>query len=120
MAEEHRWLQRIAQRHPAFSPEHAEAFFKAWKHTGQIRVHDDQDAVCELCGYPRLRYQFLAGQRETGEAMWVGSECVLNFDFPEAAVRARLRRARRELTDAAQAALDEIRYSAMLAQLQPI
>ena len=101
-------------------PENPEAFFEAWKHTGQICVHDDQQAVCELCGYPRLRFQFLVAQRETGEAMWVGSECVLNFDLPEAAVQARLRQARQDFTDAAQAELDEIRYSAMLAELQPI
>jgi len=101
-------------------PESSEAFFKAWKHTGQIRVHEDQDAVCELCGYPRLRYQFLVAQRETGEVMWVGSECVLNFELPESAVQARLRQVRRDQVDAAKAERDDIRYGAMLAQLQPI
>ncbi len=120
MTEGNRWLERIARRHPAFSPEDPEAFFKAWKHSGQIRVHEVQDAVCELCGYPRLRYQFLLAQRETGEAMWVGSECVLNFELPESTVQARLRQVRRDQTDAAQAEQDAVRYSAMLAELQPI
>lgn len=120
MAEEKRWLERIARRHPAFSSENAEEFFNAWKHTGQIRVHDDQNAVCELCGYPRLRYQFLVAQRDTGEAIWVGSECVLNFELPESAVQARLRQVRREQAAEAQAAQDEVRFSAMLTQLQPI
>jgi len=120
MEQERRWLHRIAKRHPEFTPEKAADFFNAWKHTGQIRVHEGQNAVCELCGYPRLRYQFLVAHRVTGEVIWVGSECVLNFEQPDLAVSACQRQARRERASAARAEQDQHRFSAMLAQLHPI
>ena len=120
MAQNERWSRQIHARHPEFSPEQAEEFFSAWKYTGQVRVSEDLDAACELCGYPRLRYRFLVAHHVTGEAMWVGSECLLNFDLPEAAVLARQRQARKEKADAARVEVDEASFGAMLARLHPI
>ena len=88
-----RWKQRLTARYPDFQAgEDEQAFFRQWTHTGQFKDHGKPTAVCDLCGNTGLRYHFLVANRQTGEAIWVGSECVLNFDLSEAAVHARQRR----------------------------
>lgn len=51
-----------------------------WVHTGGFRDYGAPKAVCELCGHTRLRYHFLIANRETGEALWVGSKCIEQFE----------------------------------------
>jgi hypothetical protein len=63
--------------------------YAQWTHTGQFRDHGAAKAVCQLCGNTGLRYHFLVAHRKTGEAIWVGSQCILNFDLPPEVVKAR-------------------------------
>ncbi len=115
------WKQRLAARYPDFRVDEDEpAFFSQWTHTGQFRDHGKQAAVCELCGNTGLRYHFLVANRRTGEAIWVGSQCVLNFDLSERAVLSRQRQARLETEEAANLEATREQLTAMLAQLQGI
>jgi len=116
-----KWKQRLVARYPEFSPEEDEnAFFRQWTHTGQFRDHGKPTAICELCGNTGLRYHFLVANRKTGEAIWVGSQCVLNFDLSEGAVQARQRQARQESEETANLEATREQLTAMLAQLQGI
>jgi hypothetical protein len=89
MAETHRWEPGLAERHPEFEQLGEQTFFRQWRHTGHFRDHGAARAVCDLCGNTRLRYHFLVAHVETGEALWVGSECVLNFSGGRSALQAR-------------------------------
>ena len=71
--------------------------YSQWMHTGQFRDYGTPQAVCQLCGNTGLRYHFLIAHQETGEALWVGSQCVLNFDLSGQAVRERKVRARQQV-----------------------
>jgi len=121
MQKSDQWKQRLAARYPDFRVDEDEnAFFRQWTHTGQFRDHGKPTAVCDLCGNTRLRYHFLVANRLTGEAIWVGSQCVLNFDLPEAAVIARQRHIRKQTEREAQEEITQTHMIAMLAQLQGI
>lgn len=116
MAETHRWERALAERHPDFEALGERTFFRQWRHTGHFRDHGAARAVCDLCGNTRLRYHFLVAHVETGEALWVGSECVLNFSGGRTAVRAR----RREAEDAPGPGVSAEEMAAMLDQLHEI
>ena len=51
-----------------------------WRFTGNYKDHGKNEATCELCGNHGLRHHYLIGNKQTGEALWVGSQCILNFD----------------------------------------
>lgn len=119
MKEESTWAARINARHSYFTEENAEDFFSGWRHTGQFRDHGAPTAICGLCGNTGLRYHFLVAHRETGEALWVGSQCVLNFDLGEDAAQRKVRQARQRVADEF-AEIDEAQLIEMLAQLQGI
>lgn len=121
MQKSDQWKQRLAVRYPEFGTEEDEcAFFRQWTHTGQFRDYGKPSAVCELCGNPGLRYHFLVANRHTGEAIWVGSQCVLNFDLSEGEMQVRQRQARQQNDEAANLEATREQLTAMLAQLQGI
>ncbi|MBT3240181.1 MAG: hypothetical protein HON98_05650 [Chloroflexi bacterium] len=51
-----------------------------WHFTGNYKEHGSPNATCELCGNKGLRHHYLIAHKQTGEALWVGSQCILNFD----------------------------------------
>lgn len=59
-------------------------------------------------------------REDTGEALWVGSECILNFDLPEKAAQARIRRAARKAAQQEEIRVDEAQLLVVLEQLQRI
>ena len=96
------WEKRIQQRHPEFENEVDETeFFNQWHFTGRFVDHGSNSAVCGLCGNSKLRYHFLIAHRETGEALWVGSQCVLNFGVSGRLVNQKQRSARQDEAPAA-------------------
>lgn len=54
---------------------------REWKFTGSLTDHGKPIAQCGLCGNSGLRYHFLIANQLTGEALWVGSQCILHFDL---------------------------------------
>lgn len=52
--------------------------FEEWEFTGDVRDRRMQ-GECHLCGHNPLRWHFLIESGETGENLWVGSECIKNF-----------------------------------------
>jgi hypothetical protein len=119
MEKSDQWRQRLADRYPEIQAGEEE-FFAQWRHTGQFRDHGKPVAACELCGNTRLRYHFLVAHRQTGEAIWVGSQCVLNFELSVGAVLSRQRRARQEVEEAANLEATRENLTQLLAQLQGI
>jgi len=89
------------------------SFCAWWTHTGQYRDYGTPQAVCQLCGNTGLRYHFLIAHKETGEALWVGSQCVLNFDLSAEVVEQRKARAKRQ-------ASAEKQYQQLVAVLQEV
>ena len=89
------WEKRIQQRFPEFHDTEAD-FFKQWFFTGKFVDHGANNAVCGLCGNHKLRYHFLVAHRQTGEAIWVGSQCVLHFGVSGTLVGKKQRQARQE------------------------
>lgn len=67
-----------------------------WTHTGQFRDYGAPKAVCQLCGNTGLRYHFLIAHKKTGEAKWIGSQCILNFDLSAEAAQECKERAKKE------------------------
>jgi hypothetical protein len=115
------WEKRIQQRFPAYSEAGSEAgFFDQWVFTGKFIDHGTTSAVCGLCGNQNLRYHFLVAHRETGEAIWVGSQCVLNFGASEKKVAKKRRLARKKNRKAQEPAIEEERILAIFDQLQTI
>lgn len=112
---------RIKQRFPEYRDGGTEEdFFNQWTFTGKFIDHGSPSAVCGLCGNQKLRYHFLIAHRETGEAMWVGSQCILNFGVSDKRISKRQREARRESSQADDAALGQERVLAIIDQLQNV
>ena len=79
-----RWEEKVKRKLQAGGE--AEEFSRAlrqWKHTGAFKDHGAAIAACELCGHSGLRYHYLIANQQTGEALWVGSQCILNFEAGE-------------------------------------
>ncbi|MBN2046159.1 MAG: hypothetical protein JW757_14140 [Anaerolineales bacterium] len=119
MEKSDQWQLRLAARYPEIQAGE-ENFFNQWTHTGQFRDHGKPIAVCDLCGNRGLRYHFLVAHRQTGEAIWVGSQCVLNFDLSEGAMLVRQRQARQVTEEAAKVEANQTQLIHMLSQLQGI
>lgn len=77
------WTKKISSHILAVSQETNDASkaFKEWQFSGSITDHGKPVAQCGLCGHTGLRYHFMIANRNTGEALWVGSQCILNFDI---------------------------------------
>ena len=84
------WEKRLASRFPDFeeSGDSTEIFFSQWQFMHRFKDHGKPVAVCDLCGNTGLRYHYLVARADTGEALWVGSECILNFDVQPQQVQA--------------------------------
>lgn len=54
--------------------------FEEWYFTGSTEDHEEPCETCELCGQDGLRYHFEISNRFTGQALQVGSHCILQFD----------------------------------------
>jgi hypothetical protein len=57
---------------------------REWRFNGAFRDHGAPTARCGLCGNTGLRYHFRIVNQLTGEVLWVGSQCILNFDLSSA------------------------------------
>jgi hypothetical protein len=77
------WTKKITAQILAVSQETDDAAkaFTEWQFSGSITDHGKPVARCGLCGHAGLRYHFMIANRHTGEALWVGSQCILNFDI---------------------------------------
>lgn len=117
------WENRIKRRFLEYQGEGTEEdFFTQWTFTGKFVDHGRPSAACGLCGNQKLRYHFLVAHRETGEAMWVGSQCILNFGVSDKRISKRQRDARRA-DDAAlrhESVLAEKSVLAIIDQLQNV
>lgn len=84
------WEKRLAGRFPEFdeSAQSLEDFFSHWQFRHRFKDHGKPVAVCDLCGNTGLRYHYLVARADTGEALWVGSECILHFDVHSRQVQA--------------------------------
>jgi hypothetical protein len=56
------------------------AAFAEWSFTENTIDHETPIETCELCGQQDLRYHFEIANRYTEAALWVGSQCILQFD----------------------------------------
>ncbi len=76
------WSERVQARLLAISilQDDFDAALSEWVHAGGFKDHGQPTATCDLCGHTKLRYHYLVANRETGEALWVGSQCIINFD----------------------------------------
>ena len=64
-----------------------------------------------------LRYHYLVAHRTTGEAIWVGSQCVLNFELGEEAQQHRLK-SQRESQQAHHEQIHQDRVQSLIEQIQ--
>ncbi len=76
------WSERVKARLLAISTlqDDFDTALSEWVHAGGFKDHGCPTATCDLCGHTKLRYHYLVANRETGEALWVGSQCIINFD----------------------------------------
>lgn len=116
MDDEYSWEQRLQQRFEGYQKEGTE-FFRQWAYTGNFRDHGKPLAVCEMCGNSRLRYHYLVAHRTTGEAIWVGSQCVLNFELGEDAQKHR-QKIQRDARQAHHEQIHQDRVQSLIEQLQ--
>lgn len=91
-----------------------------WRYKGRLRDLGKPQGACGLCGNTGLRYQFMIVRVDTGEALWVGSACILNFSLTEKAAQARIRRAARKAEQEGGQWADEAQMTAVLEQLQRV
>lgn len=77
------WTKKFTTQILAVSQEdkNADQALREWRFTGSVTDHGKPLARCGLCGHTGLRYHFMIANRQTGEALWVGSQCILNFDI---------------------------------------
>jgi hypothetical protein len=54
--------------------------FQEWHFTGETEDHEEPIETCELCGHEDLRYHFEIQNEHNGNTLWVGSQCILQFD----------------------------------------
>ncbi len=122
MGEKDHWQQHIQKLHGESIPqaEDLSEFFARWRYSGRFRDLGKPTSTCGLCANTGLRYQFFVVRQDTGEGMWVGSECILNFDLSKEAVQARIRSAARQAAWQAGDGVDEDHLMAMIGQLQTI
>lgn len=52
-----------------------------WFYTGTCEDHEEPFETCQMCEQEGLRYHFLIANIQTRNALWVGSECILQFDM---------------------------------------
>lgn len=90
------WEQKVRGKlQPSDNTAEFSQTLQSWKHTGAFKDHGAPTASCELCGHTGLRYHYLIANQHTGEALWVGSQCVLNFEASQRARLSKRKRARR-------------------------
>lgn len=53
---------------------------REWEYYGDVNDLGRCGAKCELCGYPDIRYQFLITNKINGNHIFIGSECINNFN----------------------------------------
>jgi len=53
--------------------------FEEWSFTELTEDHETPKEVCQLCDKEGLRYYFQVANVLTGEKLWVGSHCILQF-----------------------------------------
>jgi hypothetical protein len=86
---------------------------REWRFTGSFKDHQAPNALCELCGNTGLRYHFQIVNQITGEALWVGSQCILNFDLS----KTRIRRAKKNHI---QSELEAARFTRLIPPIQKL
>lgn len=76
------WTEKFNNRLLTASQENqdSEKALSEWRFTGSIIDHGKPNATCGVCGNHGLRYHFRIVNQITGEAIWVGSQCILNFE----------------------------------------
>lgn len=116
MDDEYSWEERLRLRFEGYQNE-GSGFFKQWVYTGNFRDYGRPSAACEMCGNSGLRYHYLVAHRSTGEAIWVGSQCVLNFELGEEAQKQR-QTVQRNVEQARRQELHQDRVQALIEQLQ--
>ena len=52
---------------------------REWVYDRNVVVLESPSRVCQLCGHPGIRYQFEIVNRDTGNSLLVGSECIKRF-----------------------------------------
>jgi|HubBroStandDraft_1064217.scaffolds.fasta_scaffold104613_2 hypothetical protein len=55
--------------------------FREWQVTGEVIDHEADEVKCELCEHEGLRYHFKIENSLTGNELWVGSKCILQFQI---------------------------------------
>ena len=113
------WKDHLSQRLRTIQPTSSNNPFLAWKYTGRFKDNRVPQAVCDLCGNKGLRYQFLVVHAETGEALWVGSQCVLLFDVSLKYVRRSQNQARKREQDEIKE-IPEEQFNQIILELQAI
>jgi hypothetical protein len=51
-----------------------------WAYTGECLDYEEPFETCQMCDKDSLRYHFLIENGYTGNALWVGSECITRFN----------------------------------------
>lgn len=76
------WTKKFNHRLLAASQENQDSAkaLREWRFIGAITDHGKPNSTCGVCGNHGLRYHFRIVNQFTGETIWVGSQCVLNFE----------------------------------------
>ena len=93
---------------------------REWKFTGSFTDHGKPQAVCGLCGNTGLRYHFLIANQQTGEAIWVGSQCILNFDLSISQISKRPSSSRKEKQTDLKQHIEAARVTMLLRPVQQL
>src|SRR5690625_260874 len=74
------WLA-IAKKNLIEKSEEKNDFLQAVKEFVYIDLIDNQEAQssCELCNQPNIRYEYLVRNKNNGNELLVGSECIKKF-----------------------------------------
>jgi hypothetical protein len=116
------WTDKFSTQILAVSQEDQDTAqaLQEWHFTGSVTDHGKPIARCGLCGHTGLRYHFLIANRQTGEALSVGSQCILNFDISVSQASGKLLSSRSEKQQELKHQLEAARITKLLLPLQQL
>src|SRR6266511_1614525 len=78
------WAKRAAENLLPLSEERDElaVALKEWVYSGDMDDLESERSSCGLCEHPDIRFEFEIVNRQNGNALLVGSECIKKFEIP--------------------------------------
>lgn len=116
------WTKKFSTQILAVSHESTDVdqALREWRFTGFVTDHGKTVARCGLCSHTGLRHHFLIANGQTGEALWVGSQCILNFDISVRSTVGKKLSGRKQIQQELKHQVETAKVTKLLAPLQQL